>query len=91
MVSVIISAFAMVVSVTTLWLTFFYSGQLKMTHPSVIYFGADQDKRKLKIFGALFYSTSKRRQVIEHAYIKVTRNKVSQVFDMGIWRRRTEA
>src|SRR5215218_7228183 len=71
--SLIISLLALIVSATTMWLTLFYRGELRMTHPSVIYFGPDGGKtKKPKVFlKSLMYSTSKKGFLIETLFVKV--------------------
>jgi hypothetical protein len=40
-IAITISALALTISALTAWLTMFRRGTVKMTHPSVIYFGPD--------------------------------------------------
>jgi hypothetical protein len=70
-ISVIVSLLAFGTAATTAWLTLFRRGQLRMTQPTVIFFGPDGGprlgkKRPLKVFlRTLLFSTSKRGQTVE--------------------------
>lgn len=64
--SITVSIAALVVSMATAWATLFRRGALRMTKPSVVYFGADgplkwgnKVPRKVHL-RALLYSTGKR-------------------------------
>lgn len=67
LVAIAISALALLVSALTGWLTLIRRGDLKMTQPTVIFFGPDGGshggkKARLKVFlRTLLYSTSRRR------------------------------
>ena len=79
------SLLSLLVSVATLWLVFFSPGKLKMTKPTVIYFGSDasgSDGHKV-YFRALLYSTAKRGVVVEQLYVRMRRGETVQNF--SIW------
>ena len=69
-IAVGLSTLALCVSVVTAWLTFFRYGELRMTQPTVIFFGPDGGRRdgqnpRLKVFlRTLLYSTSRRGQTV---------------------------
>ena len=68
-----LSALALGVSASTAWLTLFRHGKLRMTQPTVVFFGPDGGRRdgqkpRLKVFlRTLLYSTSRRGQTVERA------------------------
>jgi hypothetical protein len=86
-IALTLSALALAVSATTAWLTLFRRGTIKMTQPTVIFFGPDaprsRDETPLpKVFlRTLLFSTSKR--VIENMYVALSRNETHQNFN--IW------
>jgi hypothetical protein len=81
--SIGISALALVVSIFTAWLTLFRRGTISMTRPSLIVFCPEQPygEREKIFLRTLLYSTSKRGNVIETMYVKLTNGCVSQRFD----------
>src|SRR3990167_5262395 len=83
--SLIISVLALIVSVTTFYLSRIKRGTIKMTKPTVVFFGPDGPGASLnKIFiRTLLYSTSDKGQYIENMYIKLRRGEVIQ--DFNIW------
>lgn len=86
----IISALALIVSLTTAWLTFFRRGSLRMTQPTVIFFGPDGGrppgrKPKLKVFlRTLLFSTSRRGQT-ESLYVNLQRRESKQNFSIWVY------
>jgi hypothetical protein len=86
-ISIFISVIALLVSLTTLWLTRFRKGTIKMTKPTVIFFGPDgSGKEHDKIFiRTLLYSTSDRGQYIENMYVKLSRGEMSQNFNIWVY------
>jgi hypothetical protein len=89
--SAIISALALVVSITTAWLTLFRSGSLRMTQPTVIFFGPDGGKHvgrapRPKVFlRTLLFSTSRRGQTIESLYVNIQRGESKQNFSIWVY------
>jgi len=86
-----ISALALVVSVATAWLSLFRRGTVKMTHPSVIYFGPDTPKNGEhppypKVFlRFLLFSTGKRGRIVESMYASLKRNETMQNFNVWVY------
>ena len=84
-----ISSLALLVSGITAWLTLFRRGELKMTQPTVIYFGPDGGRHKdeppiLKVFlRTLLYSTAHKGQTIESMHVALERGESKQNF--SIW------
>lgn len=85
-VSLFIALAALGISATTLWLTFLQHGVLRMTLPTVIYFGADGgDEPNIKVyFRALLHSTAKRGWIVESMYVRVRRGETSQNFNVWV-------
>src|ERR1035438_3053508 len=86
--SITISTLALAVSTVTAWLTLFRRGTVKMTQPTVIYFGPDTprtgDRLPLpKVYlRSLLFSTAKRGRVVECMYVAVSRNETRQNFNV---------
>lgn len=92
MISVVISIVSLVVSVTTAWLTLFRRGTVKMTQPTVIYFGPDGSARRNsdtplpKVFlRTLLFSTAKRGRVIESMHVALSRHETHQNFNIWVY------
>jgi hypothetical protein len=89
-ISTTISILALSVSGVTAWLTLFRRGTVKMTQPTVIFFGPDpgraKDSQLPKVFlRALLFSTSKRGRVIECMYVALSRNETRQNFNIWVY------
>jgi hypothetical protein len=84
-VSLIISIIALFVSLATFWLTRIRKGSIKMTKPTVIFFGPDGPGAELKkvFIRTLLYSTSERGQYIENMYVRLQRGETTR--DFNIW------
>lgn len=88
-VTPIISALALAVSLITAYLTLFRRGTIRMTQPTIIFFGPDGGPRELdqasnKVFlRTLLYATSKRGRIIECMFVKIRRGETAQNFN--IW------
>jgi hypothetical protein len=87
--SVAVSALALSVSVLTAWLTLFRRGTVKMTHPTVIFFGPDSSPRNdhnPKVYlRTLLFCTSKRGRVIESMHVSLARNETRQNFNIWVY------
>lgn len=86
-IALIFSGTALVVSIITAWLTFFRRGTLKMTRPNVLFLGFDTTPGKLdpKVFlRGLLYSTSKRGQLVEALYVRLSRGESVQNFSVWV-------
>jgi hypothetical protein len=90
-IAISIAILALATSVTTAWLTLFRRGTVKMTQPTVIYFGPDKPrlgeaKPPPKIFlRCLLFSTSKRGRVIESLHVTLSRNESHQNFNIWVY------
>ena len=86
-----VSVLALSVSAVTAWLTLFRRGTVKMTRPTVIFFGADklrspEDRPPPKVYlRALLFSTSRRGRVIESMYASLSRNETHQNFNIWVY------
>lgn len=81
-----ISAIALCVSILTAWLTLLRRGRLKMTRPTVIFFGPDGGDGPPKVFlRTLLYCTSKRGRVIENMFVRVRRGETKQNFNIWVY------
>jgi hypothetical protein len=89
-VSITISVLALVVSATTAWLTLFRRGTVKMTQPTVIFFGPDAPRSREDIplpkiyLRTLLFATSKRGRIIESMHVSLTRNEMRQNFNIWV-------
>lgn len=81
-VSVPISIVSLAVSLGTLWLAFVDRGRLKMTKPTIAFFGYDIVPHVTpKVFlRTLLYSTAVREQFIEGMFVKVRHDGGERVF-----------
>ena len=71
-VSIVISVSALAVSVTTAWLTLVRRGTIRMTQPTLVFFGPDGGGGSPKVFlRTLLYSTAKRGQIVENMFLKL--------------------
>lgn len=90
-ISVTISLLALCTSAVTAWLTLFRRGTVKMTQPTVIFFGPDtprsRDEAPLpKVFlRTLLFATSKRGRVVESMHVSLSRNETHQNFNIWVY------
>lgn len=89
-ISPIISVLALAISAVTAWLTLFRRGTIKMTQPTVIFFGPDSGRAnespQPKVYlRALLFATSKRGRVIESMYVALSRNETRQNFNIWVY------
>jgi hypothetical protein len=91
-ISLVVAIFALILSALTAWLTLIKPGTVKMTQPTVIYFGPDggppaADKsRALKVFlRTLLYATSKRGRIVESMFVRLRRGETSQNFNTWVY------
>lgn len=87
--SITISALALGISSLTAWLTLFRRGTVKMTQPTVIYFGPDAPRSNSappKVFlRTLLFATSKRGRIIESMHVALSRNETHQNFSVWVY------
>lgn len=86
-----VSILALMISAITAWLTLFRRGTVKMTQPTVIFFGPDVPRSPAepslpKIFlRTLLFSTSKRGRIVQNMYVSLTRDKTVQNFNIWVY------
>ena len=79
--SLTISVLALCISAVTAWLTLFRRGTVKMTQPTVIFFGPDNPTSRdepppPKVFlRTLLFATAKRGRVVESMHVALSRNE----------------
>lgn len=89
--SITISVLSLAISSLTAWLTLFRRGTVRMTQPTVIFFGPDtprsrDDTPSPKVYlRALLFSTSKRGRVIESMHVALWRNETHQNFNIWVY------
>ncbi|MGZ4037515.1 MAG: hypothetical protein ACXVPQ_06780, partial [Bacteroidia bacterium] len=86
-ISILISITALTISALTFWLTRIKKGTIKMTRPTIIFFGPDGPKKNPdKVFiRTLLYSTSDRGQYIQNMFISLQRGESSQNFNVWVY------
>lgn len=90
-IAVGISSLALLVSGLTAWLILLRRGSLRMTQPTVVFFGPDGgrgegEKRRLKVFlRTLLYSTSRRGQTVESMHVSLQRADSRQNFSIWVY------
>jgi hypothetical protein len=89
LLALLISALALTISAITAWLTLLRRGTVRMTQPTVIFFGPDgprssRIKSLPKVFlRTLLFSTSKRGRIIESMYVTLSIADIVQ--DFAVW------
>ena len=89
--TILISLAALAVSIVTAWLTLFRRGQIRMTQPTVVFFGPDGPPREdakpqAKVFlRTLLYSTGRRGQVLESMWVNLRRGESNQNFSIWVY------
>jgi hypothetical protein len=85
--SIIISSTALMISVLTFWLTRMKKGIVKMTRPTVIFFGPDGggEKHNKVFIRTLLYSSSDRGQYIQNMFIRLQRGESVQNFNVWVY------
>jgi len=86
-ISIIISITALTISGLTFWLTRLKKGVVKMTRPTVIFFGPDGggEKNNKVFIRTLLYSTSDRGQYIQNMFIRLQRGESVQNFNVWVY------
>lgn len=86
MISIIISALAFIIAALTAWLSFFHRGTIKMTQPTIFFFGPDGTSGPPKIFlRTLLFSTAKKGRILENMYIRLQRGESIQNFNIWVY------
>jgi hypothetical protein len=85
-----IAIISLVLSIITLWLTYLHRGTIKMTQPTTIFFGPDDQKSSKVYLRTLLFSTSQTGQVIESMHVKLYRGESVQTFNIWVHGERVE-
>lgn len=80
-ISLGISIVALIISATTAYLTFFRRGTVKLTQPTIIFFGFDEPGEPKIFIRGLLFATAKRGRVIESMSCTLSRNETHQNFN----------
>jgi hypothetical protein len=89
--SITIAGVSLGISAVNAWLTFWRRGAVKMTQPTVIYFGPDGRRSRSepllpKVYlRTLLFSTSKRGRVFESMHVAISRNETHQNFNIRVY------
>ncbi len=89
--AITVAILSLAVSSVTAWLTLFRRGTVKMTQPTVIFFGPDTPQLRdgpmlPKVYlRTLLFATSKRGRVIESMHVALSRNKAHQNFNIWVY------
>lgn len=82
----LISSLSLGISALTAWFTIFRRGAVRMTQPAFIFFGPDGGRGKPKVaMCAHLYTTSQRGAIVEGMFVRLTRAKVVQDFDVWVY------
>jgi hypothetical protein len=90
-IALAVSGVSFFVAAVTAWLTLFRAGDLRMTRPTVVFFGPDGgrgegDKPRTKVFlRTLLYSTSQKGQTVESMHVSVQRAESKQNFSVWVY------
>jgi hypothetical protein len=90
-IAIAVSLLALAVSATTAWLTLLRRGTVRMTQPTVIFFGPDTPRDRdesppPKIYlRTLLFATSKRGRIIQSMHVSLTRNESHQNFNIWVY------
>jgi hypothetical protein len=89
--SITVSVLALGISSLTAWLTLLRRGTVKMTQPTVIFFGPDTPRQhdepaSPKVFlRTLLFSTGKRGRVIESMHVALSHDETHQNFNVWVY------
>jgi len=86
-ISLTISLFALTISGLTFWFTRVKKGMVKMTKPTVIFFGPDGvDTEHKKVFiRTLLYSTSDKGKYIQNMFVRLQKGESVQNFNVWVY------
>lgn len=85
-VSIIISAIALIISGLTAWRALLHRGTIRMTQPTIFFFGPDGVSGPPKIFlRTLLFSTANKGHIIENMYVKLQRGESVQNFNIWVY------
>ncbi|MBI3320151.1 MAG: hypothetical protein HYZ89_06155 [Candidatus Omnitrophica bacterium] len=86
LISIVIAALALVISALTAWFSLFHRGTIRMTQPTIIFFGPDGVSGPPKLFlRTLLFSTARKGQIVENMYVKLHRGESVQNFNSWVY------
>jgi len=80
-----ISLLALGISAVNAWLTLFRRGTVKMTQPTVIFFGPDSGTQPKVFLRTLLFATSKRGRVVQSMHLTLSRSETQQNFNVWVY------
>jgi hypothetical protein len=88
--AITVAILSLTVSSVTAWLTLFRRGTIRMTQPTVVFFGPEMPRRNEppmpKVYlRTLLFATSKRGRVIESMHVALSRNETNQNFNIWVY------
>ncbi|WP_020539251.1 hypothetical protein, partial [Lewinella cohaerens] len=86
-ISLAISIVALTISAVTFWIMRIKKGEVKMTRPSVIFFGPDgggSQHRKIFI-RTLLFSSAERGAYVQNMYVKLLGENINQIFNIWVY------
>lgn len=85
-ISIVISVLALVISGVTAWFALFHGGTIKMTQPTIFFFGPDGTSGPPKVFlRSLLFSTANKGHIVENLYVKLRRGESVQNFNIWVY------
>ncbi|MBS9463402.1 hypothetical protein KIM67_13370 [Flagellimonas sp. 389] len=81
-ISLSISLAILTISGLTFWLSRIKKGTVKMTRPTMIYFGVDSKGQKKIGIRTLLYSTSEKGKYVQYMYVQLQRRETVQNFNV---------
>ena len=86
-IALVISLVALGISFLTFWLTRVKSGKIKMTRPTIIFFGPDGvgENHKKVFIRTLLYSTADKGKYIQNMFIRLQRGESIQNFNIWVY------
>ena len=90
LLALVVAILALAVSALTAWLTLLRKGEIRMTQPTVIFFGLDGGSKaeapSEKVYlRTLLYSTGKRGHIIENMFARLHRGETRQNFNIWVY------
>lgn len=90
LLALVVAILALSVSALTAWLTLLRKGEVRMTQPTVIYFGPDggfkaEDAPPKVFLRTLLFSTGKQGHIIENMFLRLHRGETRQNFNVWVY------
>jgi hypothetical protein len=86
-ISIVTSVLALAMSAFTAWFTFLRRGAIRMTQPTVVFFGPDGGAKAhpKNFLRTLLYSTAARGHLLESMHVSVQRGETRQNFNIWVY------